>query len=968
MENSRKDTEVMIDAPKWRVLVVDNDPVVATDHAYNLKLWGYEYYVASGLGDALRQDALRLARTHRCHLALVDMRLEDDYDIKDVSGLGLVKDLYPLPAIVVSGYGSYKIAGEAIRNAGARDFVGKESGPKALLEAIETFFRETCGADSHFRGKINWPRIHPARIADLLFERDTPVQAREIECLVRRLFAEPPLSTAGALRLNTIQGEPLSIGSRSLQHSVVLRAGADAFEPAVIKLAPAAQVEDEYQNYMRYIYQQLPASRHSELQKYELIGFIGGIRYRFLGTSVVSLKTLADSFKDLDAEAINSCLSLFFGDTWLAKYKQARMTGDKSLFAAYAECWGPKWIERMQEFSLNTELLQFDIGGRRLRLPNPVPWLLKQVDVANGGQQDATGGYIHYCAVTHGDLHCGNLFIDKHREPWIIDYERTGEGPILRDFVELELDIILQGLSTTEAEPEIPPVDVHRLFVTLLAANELDTPAPVDLGDQRLDKILHIARHIRKLASQIADPGQNVEVHQYYWGLLFDITLAMTYRMHKMLNPDDNALSHAHTFEPNVTDVSAVKQFDAGLWTMLLLGGMICYRLERKRRDWPPAFEIQQRSSGKIASIGARTGPQPVYEGPPAEAYTDFHLHIDVNGSILARSDEGERRGKMPLSISPEVQLPLDLIRNNRTSDKLIKGLGEQLYELLFPTAIDKHFNQTEAVARGRNQSVRIRLTVDPDNLAGIPWEFTYRSEEGYFLSTNPHTVFSRYLELARPARTRTNSTEPLDLLLIIAAPNDQGALDADEWEAIATEALAEPIQDERIRIRVVKKATRREISDALLKKNPNIVQYVGHATYQNGRGCLALVDSQTGGTWAVDDERFAGLFMGSDSQLGLVSLAACESATSESPKGFLGIAPQLVQRGTPAVIAMQYSVLASTSKVFLDQFYRAVAARKPLDWALQSARNAIFQERGLDSREFATPVLYMRARDGQVF
>ena len=66
---------------------------------------------------------------------LLDMRLEDDYDTKDLSGLDLVKDLFPLPAIVVSGYGSYKIAGEAIRNAGAKDFVGKESRPEGAARS-----------------------------------------------------------------------------------------------------------------------------------------------------------------------------------------------------------------------------------------------------------------------------------------------------------------------------------------------------------------------------------------------------------------------------------------------------------------------------------------------------------------------------------------------------------------------------------------------------------------------------------------------------------------------------------------------------------------------------------------------------------------------------------------------------------------------------------------------------------------
>lgn len=117
-----------------------------------------------------------------------------------------------------------------------------------------------------------------------------------------------------------------------------------------------------------------------------------------------------------------------------------------------------------------------------------------------------------------------------------------------------------------------------------------------------------------------------------------------------------------------------------------------------------------------------------------------------------------------------------------------------------------------------------------------------------------------------------------------------------------------------------------------------------------------------------MDDERFANLFLGSDDHLGLVCLATCNSAKSESPQQFLGIAPQIVQRGVPAVVAMQYSVLISTAKIFLEDFYTSIAARKPLDWSVQSARKAISLEMGFDDREFATPVLYMRARNGEVF
>ncbi len=77
------------------------------------------------------------------------------------------------------------------------------------------------------------------------------------------------------------------------------------------------------------------------------------------------------------------------------------------------------------------------------------------------------------------------------------------------------------------------------------------------------------------------------------------------------------------------------------------------------------------------------------------------------------------------------------------------------------------------------------------------------------------------------------------------------------------------------------------------------------------------------------------------------------------------GTAPNLVGRGIPAVVAMQYSILDNTAKLFADEFYRTLALGYPVDAAIQSTRNAISMEVGLDKRDFATPVLYMRAKDG---
>ena len=57
--------------------------------------------------------------------------------------------------------------------------------------------------------------------------------------------------------------------------------------------------------------------------------------------------------------------------------------------------------------------------------------------------------------------------------------------------------------------------------------------------------------------------------------------------------------------------------------------------------------------------------------------------------------------------------------------------------------------------------------------------------------------------------------------------------------------------------------------------------------------------------------------------------------------------------------------VTPSAAKLFTSEFYKTIVLGFPVDRAIQSTRNAISQDVGLDKRDFATPVLYMRARDG---
>jgi aminoglycoside phosphotransferase (APT) family kinase protein len=103
-------------------------------------------------------------------------------------------------------------------------------------------------------------------------------------------------------------------------------------------------------------------------------------------------------------------------------------------------------------------------------LPNPALWAY---DVGRRAPGDSPT-----TAITHGDLHADNFFIDRNRQAWLIDFGQTGYSHALRDFVELEAVLKLR-LTDFGADGL---AGLAALEEALLAANRVDSllllPAP----------------------------------------------------------------------------------------------------------------------------------------------------------------------------------------------------------------------------------------------------------------------------------------------------------------------------------------------------------------------------------------------------------------------------------------------------------------------------------------------------------
>ncbi len=342
--------------------------------------------------------------------------------------------------------------------------------------------------------------------------------------------------------------------------------------------------------------------------------------------------------------------------------------------------------------------------------------------------------------------------------------------------------------------------------------------------------------------------------------------------------------------------------------------------------------------------------------------YQDFQVLVTKDEKIRVDSEQGEEQGELRLDIN-EIKLTLQLIEQGQTDEDLLKGLGGKLYKALFPMDIYGQLRATMAGAEENNYNVRLRLVFESPELATLPWEFLYDERTETFLANDTRTVLSRYIDIPLKKRELKPRSSPLLILLVISSPTDLPRLDVDGEEKLLRSALAKHLEAGTIQLDVLPEPTIRNINQKLREKPYNVFHFIGHGIFENNKGYISLVD-ENGKEERLDDERFANFFLG-DNNLGLVVLNSCQGATVSNSQALAGIAPNLVCRLIPAVVSMQYSIYDTTAKLFASEFYRTLALGWPVDAAIQTTRNAISIEVGLEQRDFATPVLYMRAKDG---
>ncbi|MEZ4613940.1 MAG: phosphotransferase [Caldilineaceae bacterium] len=482
-----------------RVLVVDNDPRICQLLIINLSKFGYDVRSVAGNGAQILEEAVIVAQAFRPHVAIVDLRLVDDF-VDERSGLDLLPDLNSARCILFSAHLEADVTLTAARVHNAFAWVDKYR-PERLYAAVA---RATQEASAESRAiTIQWPR-HWARdemVRRLFADSNNLPHSSILDDMVAQLFTDNQ-----QFRPVAVNDDSNGLRSVVRGRSAVIKIYPDELEPKVLKLGNAARLAEEDQRYRQYVKDQMPGLHATQLEQRVNFWDLGGAVYSFIGSSQQLLPTFAMHYATAPTiEALVEPLRHFFQVVWRNYYERKRPATFPSLYAAYDEV-----------FHLETRLPQIDQSllpelRSHIALPvhNPSAWLQRfaPASIIPTAQQ----------AVTHGDLHGDNLFVEGDRA-WIIDFERTGPGHALRDFIELEADIFTRLVDGQR-------VEWSTLLALALALVEPRSPTsllPVDpalRANTEADKARAVIQEIRQLAHTAVG---HQDQREYLWGLLLD--------------------------------------------------------------------------------------------------------------------------------------------------------------------------------------------------------------------------------------------------------------------------------------------------------------------------------------------------------------------------------------------------------------------------------------------------------------
>jgi hypothetical protein len=359
--------------------------------------------------------------------------------------------------------------------------------------------------------------------------------------------------------------------------------------------------------------------------------------------------------------------------------------------------------------------------------------------------------------------------------------------------------------------------------------------------------------------------------------------------------------------------------------------------------------------------------------------YTDFTIDLSSRGAgqyeaKVVKSPFGDTA---PTVFSaPIAEEVLKAIEESFSGNKEVKKdlpsdfeLGRQLYSALFQNGLEKLFVRAqERLGNDAGLRIRLRFRLDDDEvgyLGTLPWELLCKPS-AEFLSTDLGTPVVR--EIQTPKRyTRLAVTPPLRILVVDSPTCEYDKAKQKQETDLLFEALQPLVDAKQVELRRLKEPRLDLLLKALRKETVHVLHFMGHGGFDADSGAGAVFFAAPGKKQQVDAEVLAD-YLKVAPDLRLVVINSCLSARHAGYLGApynYGVAAIILERTkVRAVLANQYAITHGTAIELTRRFYEGIAMGDGVDTAITGARMQIRHR----SREWATPVLFLNARDGKLF
>ncbi len=438
---------------KPKILIADNIESVARTHAEYLEMHGYKVQCVF-----TPEECQRLLEEERFHLAILDLRMRDDLDEKDISGFMLAQQGNPrIPKILLTAFPTWEMARASLRldESGlppAVDFASKLEEMPILLQRVQNVLAK--------RVSINWElemewkardhfslarMIEPDLADERLLDR-----AEELEDLFRKLYAQ-----SERIRIDDL----LWHDRRRVAIKVISFAKDKAPETMLVVCGTVADLAEESRRYQTHAPKSHKSNATYMHSSAETARFAANV-YALAGCDFDQTHSLLDWYRTDSVKTFVTALNTLCERTLVDWRQENRLLAESQtldeLYRAKLGIDAAQAIlaERMRsmerqvaalglKIERSNDLFTLRLNGSSVTYPDPAQMVYRKTTIGSPA----------LLSNVPGSLSGDNVLADSNGQVWLTDFASAGLAPLFWNYVALESAIRYDwGESVSTAE------------------------------------------------------------------------------------------------------------------------------------------------------------------------------------------------------------------------------------------------------------------------------------------------------------------------------------------------------------------------------------------------------------------------------------------------------------------------------------------------------------------------------------